>query len=83
MALIYTSIFQVTNESETSNVENEEMVGATLTQSTTIKPDDAEVIGEVASTTPKEPVPDAPTEPTMADSQLPSAKQVIFWRQTE
>lgn len=78
------SFFQVPDlpgGSETSNVENEEMVGATLTQSTSIKPDDTQVIGEIDSTTPKETVSDAPTEQTVADSQVSSTSQVIFlWK---
>lgn len=80
MKLIFTSFLQVTSESETSNVENEEMVGATLTQSTAIKPDDTQVIGEIDSTTPNESVPDTPTEQTVADSQVLSINQVIIFR---
>lgn len=73
---IFTFIFQVTDAGETSDVEKSEMVGATLTQSTTIKPDETQVNGETVSTTPKETIADAPTEQTVADPQISSSSQV-------
>lgn len=61
------------------------MVGATLTQSATISPDDVQANREVSKdtdavevTTPKETVPDVQPEQTIAESLVPSAKQVFF-----
>lgn len=68
----------MTNEGESSNVENDEMVAATLEQSTTIQRDDTQVNSEIDSTTPKETISDE-SEQIMADSQASSTKQVVFF----
>lgn len=77
---ISTFIFQVTDAGETSDVEKSEMVGATLTQSTTIKPDETQVNGETVSTTPKETIPETPTEQTVAEPQISSTGQVQIYK---
>lgn len=59
-------------------MENEEIVGASLTQSTSIQRDDTQVIGEIDSTTNQASIPDTPTEQTVADFQVSSTSQVIF-----
>lgn len=76
--------FQVMTEGEVANVENAEMVGATLAQSTTNKPDDIPVNSEVSkdvaaaeSTTPNESISDTQSGQTIDDSQVSSTKQVF------
>lgn len=65
------------NEDDVSNLENEEMLGATLTQTVdTAKSDDVPVKSETVSSTPEETV---QTERTMTDTQVSSAKQVNFY----
>lgn len=70
----------MTDEDQTPIAGNGEIVSATLTQSSTIKPVDTQVNGEIVSTTPKETTTDTPTEQTVADSQVSSTNQVIFFK---
>lgn len=67
------------NVVDASNVDNEEMIAATLEQSSTISPDDIQLNSELVSTTPKDTIADTQSEQTIADALVSSTKEVIFF----
>lgn len=62
-------LFQVTNEGDSSNMENDAMLGATLTESSTDKPNDTVIFAALEAITPEQ----------ITQSEQTSTKQVIFF----